>query len=104
MFETIDGFGLIYPGDFVRKQNWNGQLDDVDKDFKINVENYFNEIFINNPVIKRPLFPGQTMEPSLLRNYITNFTEIFQSGELPEAGSLSQAFAKSIHLGAKDNA
>jgi len=104
MFDTIDGFGLVYPGGFVRQQEWDGNLDDVEDDFKINVHNFFNEIFNTNPVVKKPLFPGQTMSPKLLENYIVNFTEIFTSGELPEAGSLSQAFARSIHLGAKDNA
>jgi len=104
MFEEVTCFGLPHPGKCVTKKRWDGNLSQLDKEFVKIAQDYFDHIFSQDPVVKRALFPGEEMSPDLLKIYITNFAEVFRSGELPEAVSVSHAFAKCIHLSAKENA
>lgn len=103
MFEEIVCFGLPHPGSCVEKKDWDCNLKDLEPCFVKLIRAYFNDIF-NHPVEKKPLFPGQIMSPELLKSYIISFVEVFQSGQLPKAMNLSKAFARSIHLNAKEKA
>jgi len=104
MFSEITCMGLGHPGKCVNKKSWDGTLDDLDPEFRLLVDSYFDDMLNNHIVEKAPLFPGQQMSAGLLKEYITTFTEVFRSGELPEAVNLAKAFAHSIHLNAKDKA
>jgi len=104
MFSEMSCMGLVHPGNIVNKRDWDGTLDDLDTEFKILAGSYFTDIFEKRIVEKEPLFPGQVMSADLLKEYIETFTTVFRNGELPEAVNLAQAFAKSIHLNAKDKA
>jgi len=101
MFNPISCFGLPHPGKCVNRTSWNGDLSEISKDFKILIENYFEEMFSIGLTPKNPLFPEQDMDVELCENYIRSFTEVFRNGQLPKAVNLCKAFAQSIHLNAK---
>jgi len=104
MFNPISCFGLPYPGKCVNRNSWNGDLSEINKDFKILIEKYFEEMFSIGLTPKNPLFPEQDMDVILFENYIRSFTEVFRNGKLPQAVNLCKAFAQSIHLNAKGSA
>lgn len=88
-FDNIECFLLPFPGEIVRKKNFNGRCAELNDEFVENLEQLIESIFLpENLIQKRMLNVEVTGE--VFRDYIVTYFKAFQSDQLPEFQTLYQ--------------
>lgn len=93
-FDKISCFLMPFPGiAVIKKQNFDGKLSDIDKDFKDNLLQLVQQLMSpENLIVKK--VKDQPITACEFVMYFKSYFKIFESGELPEAKTIFQATAE----------
>lgn len=101
LFKRMSCFLLNHPGKCVNTfEEMNGKvdLDKLDKHFKILIKAYFKDVF------SRITNSEQKMTPTLLEQYIRDFSEVFKNGKNYELDAPLEMRKRRVHFEAKGKA
>jgi atlastin len=101
-FETMGCFLLPHPGTKMTKTNYQGEIGDLEENFKNLLDRYVRHVFEEQLVPKR--IQNKDVNSSSLELYIQQYANVFKEGRLPEAIDLVGAIALASNLSAKEAA
>lgn len=100
-FETMGCFLLPHPGTKLTKANYQGEVEDLEDNFKTLLDIYVRRVFEEQLVPKH--IQNKDVNASSLELYIQQYANVFKEGKLPETTDLVSAIALASNLSAKES-
>lgn len=101
-FESIDCFLLPHPGTKMIKAGFQGEITDIEDNFRALLDRYVRRVFEENLVPKH--IQNKDVTSASLELYIEQYAIIFAEGKLPATTDLVSAIALASNLSAKEAA